>query len=500
MFQFHWNMARIQMNQSLFDDLSELALEVASQINPDSLFDPDFPQQTNFVKDQARLKALFCTRRAAKSFTAGLYMVYEALRNPGSNCLFVGLTRDSAKGIIWKDVLEVINYRHNLGARANLAELTMTFPNGSVIKCLGVDADQDEMNKLLGKKYKLVCIDEASMYTIDMEKLVYGILKPAMADQRGTICLMGTSSNYTRGLFYDITTGVKKDWKVHTWTAFDNPYVAKQWQEELDDIDRDRPLFKETPLFKQWYLNQWVVDTDKLVYKFNQDRNLFSGTTSDPRHSAIPWTYVLGVDTGWEDDNAFVLGRFHANDPCFYIVKTFNKPHMTFDQVCVKIQEFMDDKDHAPVKVIIDGANKQGVESMRQRSSIPFEYADKTGKVDFIEMLNADLVQAKIKIYSGCTSLINELMGLVWKTDGDKIVIPKKEHPSLPNHLCDAFLYAWRNGYHYQSEPAQKKLVVGSKDWYAKQASDIWEREREHLEKQQEGGMWPSDGGGWGDL
>lgn len=477
-----------------------MAQEITQKINPEVLFDPNFPNQSAFIKDQAKLKAIFCTRRSAKSFTAGLYMVHECLTHPGINCLFIGLSRDSAKGIIWKDILQVINYQFQLKATFNLTELTMTFPNGSMIRVTGIDADQDEMNKLLGKKYKLVCIDEASMYTVDMEKLVYGILKPAMADQRGTICLMGTSSNYTRGLFYDITTGGRRDWSVHSWTAHDNPYVSKQWQEELDEIERDRPLFKETPLFKQWYLNQWVVDTDKLVYKYNTERNTFRDIPKQLNPSA--WTYVLGVDTGWEDDNAFVLGAFHDNDPAFYIIKTFNKPHMTFDQVTAKIQEFMNDKDMAPAKVIIDGANKQGVESMRQRSAIPFEYADKTGKVDFVEMLNADLVQAKIKINTRCNNLINELMGLVWKTDGDKIVIPKKEHPALPNHLCDAFLYAWRNGFHYHSKPVEKKIVVGSREYYLQQNKIDWDSERDRLVASESGdqGSWPSGGDGWGRL
>lgn len=478
------------------NDLKETKFfeEFEETFKPPDILDPKFPQQTAFIQDPARLKTLFCTRRAAKSYTAGLYMVKTCLDNPGINCLFIGLTRDSAKGIVWKDILTVINHKFSLKAVPNLSELTLTFPNGSVIKLTGIDASQDEMNKLLGKKYKLVCIDEASMYTIDMEKLIYGILKPAMADQRGAICLMGTSSNYTRGLFYDITTGQRHDWSVHTWSAFDNPYVAKQWQEELDEIERDRPLFKETPLFKQWYLNKWVVDTDKLVYKYSAERNLFQEKPKGLK--ADGWTYILGVDTGWEDDNAFVLSAFHENDPSLYVLKTFNKPHMTFDQVVLKIQEFMNDKDMPPAKVIIDGANKQGVESMRQRSAIPFEYADKIGKVDFIEMLNADLVQGKIKINSRCTQLVNELMGLVWKTDGDKIVIPKKEHPSLPNHLCDAFLYAWRNGYHYHSQPVTPKVVVGSRDWYMKQNEIDWDLEKDRLEKEQgDQGGWPTEPG-----
>ena len=467
-------------------------------LSPEKIFDSDFHRQTNFIKDPARLKCLFCTRRSAKSYTAGLYMVYEALTFPQANVLFIGLSRESAKGIIWKDILQHINYTFDLKATFNLTELTMTFPNGSVIRATGIDADQDEMNKLLGKKYRLVCIDEASMYTIDLEKLVYGVLKPAMADVRGTICLMGTSSNFTRGLFYEITTGVRRDWSVHTWTAHDNPHVAKQWQEELDEIDRDRPLFKETPLFKQWYLNQWVVDTEKLVYKFDHIRNTFKQVPTGLNPNG--WTYILGVDTGWEDDNAFVLGAFHDNDPSFYIVKTYNRKHMTFDAVTEKIQEFMNDKDMPPSKIVIDGANKQGVESMRQRSSIPFEYADKQDKASFIEILNGDLIQAKIKINDRCTSLVNELMGLVWKTDGDKIVIPRKEHPALPNHLCDAFLYAWRNGYHYHAKPVEKKVTVGSRDWYLKQAAVDWEKERERLEQEQgQQGGWPSDSG-WGAI
>lgn len=486
------------MNQEMFNALATEAMNLSSQVSPEAIFDLKFPQQIRFIQDPARLKALFCTRRAAKSFTAGLYLVHEALKYPGVNCLFIGLTRDSAKGIIWKDILQIVNYQFKLGASLNLTELTMTFPNGSVIKVTGIDAEQDEMNKLLGKKYRLVCIDEASMYTVNLEKLVYGILKPAMADVSGTICLMGTSSNYTRGLFYDITTGARRDWSVHTWSAHDNPYVATQWQEELDEIEKDRPLFKETPLFKQWYLNQWVVDTDKLVYKYATDRNSFNQIPSALNPGG--WTYVLGVDTGWEDDNAFVLGAFHENDPIFYIIKTYNKKHLTFDQVIAVIQEFMNDQDHSPSKIIIDGANKQGVESMRQRSAIPFEYADKQDKASFIEILNGDLVQAKIKINIQCAALINELMGLVWKTDGDKIVVPKKEHPSLPNHLCDAFLYAWRNGYHYHSRPTEKKLIVGSKDWYLKQSEEIWEKERERLESEDQKGLWPSEDGGWSGM
>lgn len=470
---------------------------------PDILGHRDnFQQQRDFILHPAKLKALFCTRRSAKSFTAGLYLVYEALNNPGCNCLFIGLTRDSAKAIIWKDVLRILDRKLNLGASFNQTELTMTMPNGSVIKVTGVDADQDEMMKLLGRKHRLVCIDEASMYTVDTRNLVYGILKPGVTDpdergERGTICMMGTASDFPRGLFFDITTGVEKGWQLFEWSAHDNPHVAKQWAEELEDIRLNRPSYMETPQFKQWYLNHWVVDEEKLVYRFHPDRNLLK--TKLPHLPADGWSIVLGVDLGWEDDNAFVLTAYHVNDPNLYVLKTFAQKKLTFEQVAERIQEFMRDPTWAPHKVIIDGANKQGVESMRVRSSIPFEYADKQDKATFIELCNSDLIQGKIKLLDTADNrtLWQEMAALVWVTDGDKIKFPKKEHPALPNHRCDAFLYAWRMGYHFQSAPAPATVIKYSREWYQQQSENIWEKERERLIAEAQQTDWPEEPG-WG--
>lgn len=479
----------------------EIAKRIELQKSIPNILEKAFAKQIEFIKHPAKQKALFCTRRSAKSFTAGLYLTREALMNPGCNCLFIGLTRSSAKAIIWKDILGVINDAYSLGARSNQSDLILTFPNGSLIAVTGIDADENEMKKLLGRKYRLVCIDEASMYTVDLRNLVYGILGPAMVDpnsdgESGTICLMGTASDFPRGLFYDITTGAERGWKLFQWSAHDNPYVAKQWQLALDKIASDRPGYMQTPQYKQWYLNEWVIDEEKLVYRFAMDRNLCRDI--DPHLSHHGWTYVLGVDTGWEDDSAFVLTGYHLNSPHLYVLRVYKRKKMVFEEIIRHIEGYMKDPHWAPHKVIIDGANKQGVESMRQRSNIPFEYADKRDKVTFIELLNSDLVQSKIKILNTPENrpLWEEMSSLVWVTDGDMIKYPKKEHPALPNHLCDAFLYAWRCGWHYASTSVEKKFAHGSREWYQQQSESIWEREREHLERKAD---WPEEGN-LGDL
>jgi hypothetical protein len=484
------------------DDLEELVWTeiLRRRTIPDILAESRriFPQQAQFIESPGNKKALFCTRRSAKSFTGGLYLIWEALNLPSCNCLFLGLTRDSAKAIVWKDILKVLNLRYNLGAETNEQALTMTFPNGSVIHVTGVDASQDEMNKLLGRKYRLVCIDEASMYTIDLKNLVYGVLDPSVTDLGGTICLMGTASNFPRGLFYDITNGTEGGWKVFGWTAHDNPYVARKWADKLAEIARDRPGYMNTPQFKQWYLNQWVIDDEKLVYKFDIYRNLVDEI---PRLPHLEWVFVLGVDTGWEDDSGFCLTGYHLHDPHLYVIKCFKQTKMTFDEVTNKIQSFYKDSSYSPHRIVIDGANKQGVESMRARSNIPFEFADKQDKNTFIELCNSDLIEGKIKIVNSAENraLIDEMASLVWVSDGDKIKYPKKEHPNLSNHLCDAFIYAWRCGYHYASQKPKIKTVKYSAQWYQEQSEEIWEHEREQITISNRTNEWP-DQGDLGDL
>lgn len=451
--------------------------QYSSEDIPD-LLDDQFPQQTSFILDPSRLKALFCTRRAAKSYTGGLYMIKECLDNPGINCLFIGLTRATAEGIVWKDILKVIDRKHDLQISFNQSKLTATFPNGSVIWVTGVDADEDEMNKLLGKKYKLVILDEASMYSVNLHQLVYGVLKPAIADQRGTICMMGTSSNIISGLFFDITNKIEPGWKLHTWTAFDNPYVAKQWAEEIEDIKTHRPLFMNTTLYKQWYLNQWVVDEDKLVYKYRSDLNDYK---IFPYYAYGKWDYVLGVDQGYEDPSAFAVCAFHENDPNLYIVETFKQTKMDITDVANKIK-FFQNKYPQIYKVIIDGSAKQAVEEIQRRHGIALQAADKTGKSDFIEIMNAEFIQSKIKINPILSQdLISEYKSLVWELDGEKISIPRKENAACQNHLTDAALYAWRYTYSFLSRAAPEKINLRDKKQYLQHTEKLME---ESLNKQ----------------
>lgn len=445
-----------------------------------NLLSTAFDKQFGVMNDPARLKSISCTRRAAKSYTSGLYLFKEALEHPKVNCLYIGLTRDSAKRIMWKDVLTDINDNRRIGAKPNIADLSMTLQNGSVIYLLGADSDEKQKEKILGQKFKLIIVDEAASYTIDLRRLVYGILRPTTTDWRGTICLTGTAGNIVKGLFFDVVNGIEPGWSRHSWTTFDNPYMAKQWEEEIAELIAANPLIVETALFKQMYLNQWVVDEDKLVYKYKRSRNN-NAYTQLPAYST-PYRTILGIDLGYDDETAFIVNHWHAEDPNLYISRVIKKAKLDITDVA-NIAKELDNQYKFDVKVV-DGSDKQAVMELNNRHSLNLIPADKTGKSDFIEIFNAELIQGRIKVCEAdCKSLTDEWEALIW----DEKSIKRKEHESYSNHACDAALYAWRYTYTYLAKTPEIRAKVYTPQWFKDQEAKMEEKAelRYEREKQQ---------------
>lgn len=430
--------------------------------------DESFKAQSDFIRDPSRMKAALCTRGAGKSMGCALYLLQEAWENPGSVSLYLALTRESAKRILWGPCLKAINRKLQLGLEFNETSLTCTLPNGSIIYLHGADADAQESEKFLGQEFRLVVIDEAASFRQDLDHIVYAVLKPRMG--KGTIVLIGTPSNRKGGLFYRVTTGqttpIDSKWTVHRWSQADNPYMREQFAVELAEIKKDRPLFMETPRFKQHYLGQWEIEETGRVYRYDPDRNA----------GVLPplggeYSLVLGVDLGHSPDpSAFTLVAYGPHDPVLWIAETFKKTEMDFTDVANKIKEFQ--RRHNIEKVIIDGANKQGVAEMCNRHGLDLTPADKRGKADFIDLMNAELIQGQIKLGAGTGDLVEEWEDLIW----DETVLPKREeHAGCANHLSDATLYAWRYTYAYLAVDRVTGPRPGTTEWMQDQERQMRE-------------------------
>lgn len=417
------------------------------------------------------------THNSGKSYGIGLYLFNEALQNDATSCLYIALSRDSAKRIMWKDVIKVIDKKYHLGCKYNETTLIVTLPNNSTISLMGMDAAPSDMDKALGSKFKLIAIDEAASFTQDLNRMVYAILKPTTVDLDGTICMIGTPSNIIRGLFYDVTTGKEPGWAVHNWSAFDNPHIAENWRKELIEMKLRSPNIESTPAYQQMYLGKWYVDTSKLVYKFSKENNLYETLPNQKYH------YVMGVDLGYDDDSAFVIGCYADHDPNLYIIYAYARSHMIISDVAEMIKELQEK--FQCYRVVIDGANKQAVEEMRRRYQLSLTTADKTAKVDFIELMNSEFITGKIKVHSSLTNLIDEYGYLVWD-ERDLALGKRVEHSSCPNHMADAALYLWRYCYSYAWTKEAKVPSVYSNEWI----NEFENKESERLERELKENAW----------
>lgn len=423
-----------------------------------------FDRQLAVMDDTARLKAVLCTRRSGKSMTVGLATCLAMENNPGASCLVIGLTRESIKRIYWKDVLHVINDAARLGYTFNRSELSMRAPNGAVCYFVGVDTSEDEKRKILGQKFAEVWCDEAGEYRINLGELVYQTLKPAVSDYRGCIGLAGTPDDFLGPaddpyLFYAVTRdgydtdGDKRHggWSPHRWSAFDNPHMAETHGRELDEIERLRPEFKRTTKYLTHYLGKWPNVSDQLVYKYSDKAN---GIDQAPECTE----FVIACDLGLRDATSFVVLGWRKHDPNLYVLHASKKTGMHFGEVTDQIKTLKGS--YRTERVVIDGANAQGVDHMRRVYGLPMEPAEKHGKPTYIGMMNTDIQMGRIQVVrSTCEPLITEWRSLEWDRRD-----PRKEDAAGENHCADAALYGWRKARNYLWTPETPKVDPHSEE------------------------------------
>lgn len=368
---------------------------------------------------------------------------------------------------MWAAVLKELDEKYELNAHFNNAKMIMTLPNGSEIRLAGADASDKEMEKFLGGKYPLIVIDEAGSFKQDLKTLIEENLEPAVSDYDGQIVMIGTPTRFTNGYFYQVTTGKEKGWSVSKWHTFDNPFMEDNFRKKIAQLKERNPRIEETPMFRRMYLGEWVIDIDELVYKYNSDVNNIAHLPN--RH----YNYILAVDLGYNDATSYTVVAYSFEDKHCYIARSFKKTEQIITNVATQIKAL--DAKYRFVKMVVDNASKQAVEELKQRWGLPLVAAEKTQKIDFIELMNADFQTGLIKVVAPeCKEYITELQTLIKADDDSKDF----EHPAYDNHCCDGALYGWRFAYNYlfkaqANKPPPKTAQEQVDEWEQKEIESL---------------------------
>lgn len=428
-----------------------------------------FDKQLGLINDESKLKAALCGRRAGKTYSVCYYLIQEAYRLPDSICAYVALTRPSAKRLMWQEMKRA-NRRYNLGLRFNNAELVVTCPNNSQIFLAGAN-DEGDIDKLRGSAYRLVVLDECASFGPHIESLVEEVLEPALIDHDGTMVLIGTPNAACSGLFHYATTNPNSGYSVHHWTVLDNPHVpdAKEW---LKRRMQRKGWGEDHPIYLREWCGRWVQSYDSLVYPFAEDKNIYTEPPSDVN-------FVLGVDLGYEDATAFVIGAYSSDSPAFYIVDCKKESHLIPAEIAEEIRFYI--SRYNPSSIVMDtgGLGKSIAEEMKKRHGLPIRYAEKRNKAAYIELMGSDMRLGHVKVAPN-SPIIDEWKLLQW--DEDK----RKEDGRYENHLCDAALYAWRESRHYLHKSVMPSMEVGSDEYWKAQEEKMWNQVASKLEDSSE--------------
>jgi Phage terminase large subunit len=441
-----------------------------------------FPEQLKFIRDSAPNKLAVCSRRSGKTIACAADLIETAMSTPSVVCLYITLSRNNAKKIIWREIKK-INRDYKLGGVENLSELSMTFPNHSIIYLSGAK-DTNEIEKFRGLALKLVYIDEAQSFREYIQELINDVLSPALMDYAGTLVLIGTPGAIPTGYFHDCALETS-NWSKHSWTFWNNPFIlakSKMTHKQMLDreLNRRGVLATDPSIQREWY-GRWVLDSDSLLVHYDQNKNHY---TELPNIMPNKYTYIMGIDLGFDDADAIAVLAYEENSPNTYLVEEKVVPQQGLTELVEQIQVLR--KKYDVCKIVIDqgGLGKKLAEEMRRRHQIPVEPADKARKMEHIAFLNDHLRTGKFKAKSASKFAQDSYLVEIDrdKSTSDKIKVSDKYH----SDILDAALYAFVASPAFAYQAPIKGPEYGSKEWALLQETDMFDKEVEKLQKEQE--------------
>jgi hypothetical protein len=452
-----------------------------------------FTKQNAFILDQSTFIDAQCSRRSGKS--TGLAIRYDKTmaKYSGATCIYLALTGDSARDIMWP-VLEELDDKYKLGYKFKPSRLTVEHPGGGKLKLFGADM-KNFVRRLRGKKSPGIGIDEAQEFAPKhLAYLIDDVMTPMMIDYPDPwLALCGTPGPVPAGYFFQTTKERKHGYSHHEWTLFDNVYLPDP-AGFISRLKERRKWPDNHPTLLREYYNQWIVDLETLWIKYHPSVNHFTELPPQVKR----WHYILGIDIGYRDADAFAVLAWSDEVPETYLVeeKVVSKQDIT--SLRVNIQTLQKSYDFHKMVIDTGGLGKKIAEELKNRYGIPLEAADRTRKMESAEILNDALRMGVLKAKSD-TKFAGDsyLVQIDWdKSTPDKIVLKKEPH----SDIIDAVIYAFKESPSYAYEPPAEGPKPGTPEWdkhledqHLKAAVEQVQREKELRDGKGQFGTWNKD-------
>lgn len=430
-----------------------------------------YEKQYAAISDPSLFVTDTTTRRSGKTTGRVADHIEVALKYPRSNSIYITTTRLNAKKIMFP-ILCQTNIDWRLGATPNISDLSLGFPNGSTIYLAGVN-DSQSIHNFRGMRLKLATLDEAQSMRAYIKELVDDVISPALFDDKGRLRVTGTPGPVPIGYFYDISHSPQ--WAHHFYSIFDNPFIVDA-RERLELELKRRGVHIDDPSIQREFFGQWALDINSLVIRYDAEKNHFDDLPTGN------WEHVVIADFGFEDADAIAVLAFSMNHPTAYLIEEKITTKQGITALAAQLTDCI--QRYKPMKVLGDfGALGTKIAfELQTRFGIPIEAAEKSRKLEYIELLNDSLRTGRFKAKK-TSRFAQDSMLLEWDRDNpEKPKISDKFH----SDITDCVIYGHRELLHWLWKEAPKPLQPGTPEYSKKEEEDIWESVRAGLKQQKE--------------
>ena len=321
--------------------------------------------QKQVWNDPVRFKVVAAGRRCGKSRLAAWLLIVNALQANKGHVFYVAPTQGQARDIMWSLLLDLA---HPVVKSSHVNNMQITLVNGATISLKGADRP----DTMRGVSLKFLVLDEYA----DMKPSVFEeILRPALADQKGSCLFIGTPKG--RNHFYELykyaELGDDPTYQAWHFTSYNNETLDP---EEIDIAKKSMSSYA----FRQEFMASFEARGSEL---FKEEWLQFSDedTTDGDYYIAID---LAGFNEGSSkknkrlDNSCISVCKVNENG---WFVENMLVGRWTLDETARKI--FQAVRDYRPVSVGIErGIAKQAVMSpltdMMKRHSFFFRVEELT--------------------------------------------------------------------------------------------------------------------------
>lgn len=321
--------------------------------------------QKKVWNDPSRFKVVAAGRRCGKSRLAAWLLIVNALQADRGHVFYVAPTQGQARDIMW-GLLKELGHPVIKGAHVNNMQLTLV--NGATISLKGADRP----DTMRGVSLKFLVLDEYA----DMKPSVFEeILRPALADQKGSCLFIGTPKG--RNHFYELykyaELGNDDTYEAWHFTSYNNETLDP---EEINVAKKSMSSYA----FRQEFMASFEARGSEL---FKEDWLQFADEDD------TPGDYYIAIDLAGFNEGSSKKNK-RLDNSCIavckvnehgWFVENMIAGRWTLDETARKI--FQAVRDYRPVSVGIErGIAKQAVMSpltdMMKRHSFFFRVEELT--------------------------------------------------------------------------------------------------------------------------